>query len=373
MKGIPTIFTTGLFLFFMWLLFFVSLLQNQESFFYLALFLLIVVYGNRLWSYLSPYGVKASLQLDKRHSFPGTTIGLKIIVKNKKILPVRVFFAFPGVDKGLTEESLVGEASLLSYQNMTWDWSLTPVKRGCYLLGKVVISSADLPGLFFRRIESFQEEEIIVYPRTHSLKKMDFIPYQLGNQEVKNLIRDYTNPIGTREYSPSHPARFINWKATARHGFLQENIFAPAGSQMVLFIIEVDHWEEESFEVMLEGVASLALALDSMGYSISLITNSRLMGKGERSSLTGCAHQLQSILETLARIQREPMDNLLEILDRIKVQDMGKSTFLFTAKGEGEVLGLKEYLASKGLNISIMFPQTIEGFLFNSTYGNARS
>lgn len=356
-EKIPTIFTTGIFLFITYLVLMISLLQNFVSLSYLAFFLLAMIHGSYLVSRFSPYGLSFEACLDKTKVFPDTPVTLQVTVKNKKILPVRILLSIPWLPLFFPfKETFTGEAILLSFEERIWEWHLVLDKRGCYPLHPLFMRSGDLPGLYSRQVNwGGRKMELLVYPRLRPMEDLLLIPFLLGNQEVESLSKDYSLPIGTREYHGTRPARYINWKATARHNKLQENIPTPVGSIQVLLLLNVKGYpDEKSFEEQLEQVASLAALLDEKGYPVGLITNSSLKGsQGEFIPPLEGESQLQIILETLARVQRRGEKDLCKILKESPF--IRKDTYLILFQGREREALFEEFLEENGLGLCYTF------------------
>lgn len=352
---IPTIFTTGLFLFILWLTLIISLLQQQLSFTYLTLYLLVIIYGSKIYSYFSSYGIRRTLCIHKKRIFPESTVEVRVELENRKVLPVRIGVELKG-EEGLIAKETYREAIFSGFKEGTLTWSLGPLKRGVYTLGPLSLFSLDLIGLYSIRVPWREEEEIIVYPSIYSLDGNHRLRQQLGHIETMSLFKDPQNPIGTREYLPCEPARHINWMATVRHQCLQKNIFAPSGRMTILFIIEVDGFEGEDLETMLEEVASLAAVLYKRGQRIGLLTNSQLQGKGlEYTPLREGRERLPFLLETLARITEKPKEDLLKVLERTVIEG-GSTLLLFLTERRRDV---ENHLKERGLT-TLYYPSLVD-------------
>jgi uncharacterized protein (DUF58 family) len=161
---------------------------------------------------------------------------------------------------------------------------------------------------------------VIVYPRLVPLKTFSIHRRELfGSPGAKSPVHDPIYLIGTREYQHWQPARYIHWKASARHNRLEQKVCEPTTQVKVLIIVEVDPFasnnREESFERTLEAVASLAVRLDNQGFALGLVTNGVISG-GHLSVLpiSRTPQQLSDLLEILARLQMKPKGNLVNLL-----------------------------------------------------------
>jgi uncharacterized protein (DUF58 family) len=165
-------------------------------------------------------------------------------------------------------------------------------------------------------------QDIVVYPRLVPLKPV-LLPRRdfFGIPGARSPIEDPVYIHGTRDYQHRRPARFIHWKASARYNRLQEKVCEPAEQEKVLLLICTEGFAEdengEAFERGLEVVASLAIEFDRMRYAVGLATNGHLTGGGRALlPVTRNRNQLSEILESLARLEAMPRENLEGMLQR---------------------------------------------------------
>lgn len=324
-NSIPSIFVDGFVQFLTVILLFVALLYRQTGLVILAVLILLMANGARLWSRLSLAGLACGLQYDRGKVFPGERIVLETRVENSGFLPVWMRVKIP-VAKMLLPSSnssgeLTGESGLLWKQRVTWQWELRPQRRGCYQLGPVELSAGDLLGFFQRKKVVSPPGEIIVFPRLIPLKDFSFPREEFfGTQGAKSPLQDPVYPVATRDYLHGRPSRFIHWKASARHDRLQEKIFEPTTHYKSLLVIDVrqfaENGAEESFERTLEAVASLAVKADRAGSPVGIVSNGALAGgKPAVLPVSRGPEQLSAILELLGRLRMEhvgAVDDLLK-------------------------------------------------------------
>ena len=134
-------------------------------------------------------------------------------------------------------------------------------------------------------------------------------------------MRDPAYILGTRDYLPFSPARHVHWKASARHNRLQEKIFEPAEQDKVMLLLDVDQFSEngayEEFERTLEGIASLAAALESQHYATAFLTNCHQQGeRTNRPSVLKNSGRLSDLFERLAKLQIKPSEKMADLLSR---------------------------------------------------------
>ena len=338
------------------LLLFITLLIGQWDLTVLSLILFGVAAGAKLWTRWSLAGVECSVSIDKRRAFPGEKLFLKATAENRKILPIwlQVRASIGGLVHGTsTETSVTAESGLLWYQKASFHWELSALRRGVHPLGPLCITSGDLFGFFPKKKEMAETLEVVVYPRLVPLKPLsaarrDFF----GIPGAESPVLDPIYILGTRDYQQGQPAKYIHWKATARHHKLQEKIFEPSAQEKVLLVVDVGQLSrpgtEEPFERMLETAASAAVRLAGRGCAVGLITNGLMTGEG--SSIVSVArnpHQITVLLETLARVRMEPARGLIDILRLHLRVAWGISCLYFSIEKDETARMAKEYFTQR--------------------------
>jgi uncharacterized protein (DUF58 family) len=336
----PTIFNSLLACIFVGIFFFIALLYRQTDLTLLTFLILLVVGAARIWSSLSLYRIRCTINVDKQRVFPGETLVLETRVENAKLLPVRLRVqwsldsAFKRV--GGDEHVLRQETGLLWYQRAQLQWDLVARRRGVYRLGPDCIRAGDLLGFFEKEKRSQDFISILVYPRLVRLKSFSLPMRDLfGLPGAKSPVKDPVYILGTRDYQPSGPSRHIHWKASARHLRLQEKVFEPSEQEKVMLVLEAGSFEKnaakEAFEQALEIIASLAVQLQNMGCAVGLATNGTLTGGGfSVLPATRAPGQLPAILEALARLQAAQKSALTPIMRQALASRRGVSCVYFS-------------------------------------------
>jgi len=351
-RGIPTIFVTPLMQFFVGLLLFIALLHGQRDLIVFSILVLGVVFGAKLWTRISLSGIKSHSAVNKQKVFPGEKLTLRINAENKKFLPVWLQMQVPvtgSIHPSSGETTLTKEDSLLWYQRAYFEWELTAERRGIHQIGPPHILAGDLFAFFSRKKKEEEFHQIIVYPRIVPLKsfplpRRDFF----GVPGTKSPVQDPIYILGTRDYQHGQPAKYIHWKATARHHRLQEKVFEPTEQEKVLLVVDVGQFEsvkaEEEFETTLEIVASLAVQMDKRRFALGLVTNGAIFGGGPAIvPITRNRQQLPAILEVLARLQMKSKGDLIDTLRRGLEVHWGMSCVHFSYEEDGTVLAAEQY------------------------------
>lgn len=338
-ERLPSLFSVPLILVFVGVFLFIALLNGQRDLALWAVFVIGVAGGAKAWGMLSHSGLTFSVSADKVKVFPDERLSLEIIAENAKFLPVWLSLRLPeeeAIVPASDEHSFDRESGLLWYQSARFHWQLKALRRGVHPLGPPRIIVGDLLGFFPREKAKQKGIDIIVYPRVVPLKSLSLSKRDLfGLPGSRSPVQDPVYILGTREYQHSQPARFIHWKASARHSRLQEKLFEPSSQAKVLLVIDVEGFAaqgaEEAFERILEAVASLTLPMVREGYSLGLLTNALLTGGGSAFlPITRNPRQLSDILEHLARMQIESQVNIGDLLQSGLSVPSGSSALYFS-------------------------------------------
>jgi uncharacterized protein (DUF58 family) len=327
---LPTLFLDPLMRFFVGLACFIALINGRWDLTFLSFLLLSMAYGAKIWSRLSLNRVICSYKVDKTRVFPKESLNLEVQVENSKFLPIWLRMHLPlngsmGTPGG--EVNLTKESGLLWYQRVTFVWTLSALRRGVHSIGPPSLEIGDLLGFYRKKKRVPQVIQVLVYPRLVALKSFPLPKRELfGIPGSPSPVSDPVYLLGTRDYQPWRPARYIHWKASARHCRLQEKVCETTVQTKVLLAVDVEQFAgkhaEEDFEKTLEVVASLAVSLDKQGCPLGLIANGLVEGGRQPVvPVARSAHQLPAILEMLARLRLEPGEDLtLTLKDALGVQ-----------------------------------------------------
>ncbi|HVP80449.1 MAG TPA: DUF58 domain-containing protein [Thermodesulfobacteriota bacterium] len=351
-RGVPSVFVVPLCQVILGVFLFIALFYAERPLAMLAILVLGLAVGAKVWARASLSGMRCSLSVDKKRAFPDEELTLRISAENRKLLPV--WFQVNVPVGGLLRPSssggiLTNEARLLWYQRAHFQWKLTAQRRGVHSIGPSRLSAGDLFAFFTKTKKTEELHSIIVYPRLVSLKSFSFPKRDFfGVPGAKSPVQDPIYILGTRDYQQGQPAKRIHWKASARHHRLQQKIFEPSEQEKILLVVDVAQFAkngaENEFEQTLEIVASLALRLDRRGDAVGLLTNGAVVGNGPAGvPISKSNSQLPAILEVLARLRMEPEGDCIHTLRRELEASWGISCVHFSYE-EGETVALfKEY------------------------------
>ncbi len=181
--------------------------------------------------------------------------------------------------------------SCMPWQQIRRRLEFTCTKRGYYPIRQAEAVSYDLfwGGHFTETLPV--DTALYVYPRTIDPPRLA-LPLRVltGAAAARQALQqDPFELASIREYQPGDPFRGINWKASARTGQLESNVFAPAASLQVSFLVDCGGsggWEDDGLkEETLRLCASLAGALIGDGVPVSVRTNGQDCLTGQESVL----------------------------------------------------------------------------------------
>jgi uncharacterized protein (DUF58 family) len=324
---------------------------------------------SNLWSRFSLTGVSCERWLSERRVFPGEYIELRLLLVNRKPLPlpwIQIEFETPlkmstdtppALGDSVGPSIISKSTALLWYTKVVWKESLYCHKRGYYRLGPTTMTSGDIFGFYPRSATRPMTDYVIVYPKIYPVAQLG-IPslYPLGETAAEwRIFEDPTRVIGVRDYDPRDSRRHIHWKATARRQELQVKVFEPTTTLKVAIFLAVDTFRhdgitnEEDLELGISTAASIANYLVERRNSVGMFVNSCLADSGQPVTLLpgSQAGQLVEILEALAKVTplcSSPFEHFLQA-ERVRLP--WGTTFLFILSETSPILvqlftGLKE-------------------------------
>ncbi|MCL2669481.1 MAG: DUF58 domain-containing protein, partial [Syntrophaceae bacterium] len=319
-----------------------------------------------------------TLSIDKQRFFPGETLRIAVTVGNRKWLPIWLQAWLPHEGFVIAPDgvaALRAETGLLWHQQGQFHWFLTAQRRGIHRLGPLTIQTGDLFGFFPQIREVCGANEVIVYPRLVAIKPLAVPRRDLfGLPGGKNPVKDPVYLLGTRDYQHGRPAKHIHWKATARHHRLQEKLFEPSAQEKILLVLDCSLFSGpegvEAFETLLSLVASSAVQLAGRGCAVGLATNGRMTGQGSPFlSVSRSPGQLIALLELLARLQREPVRDMLSQLRLHPQWPAGISGLYFSRKPDEMLQLVTGFFAQRRIPLRF-YNQNQDNRLVGSANGN---
>ncbi|MBN1848890.1 MAG: DUF58 domain-containing protein [Deltaproteobacteria bacterium] len=339
----------------------IALLNRERDLAIVTILILVIMIGARLWSRWSIVGTNTWARVDKYKAFPDERLHVDVQAENRKWLPIQLYIEMPvtGALEPINRIGLNNECRLLWYQKAHFQWDFLCVRRGVYRIGPPRIETGDLFGFFSKRKRYERApNQIIVYPRLIPLKSIAFPRRDFfGQPGAKSPVQDPIYIMGTRDYQSRRPARYIHWKASARHNRLQEKVFEPSAQENLFLVVDVTPFEannaRDEFERALEAVASLAVQCDQKGFALGLLTNGVVEGAPAFLPVSRSTQQLANILETLARLDMKTTGPLLDLLRNGCSFHWGISSICFSCGVDASWPALEHFFAYR--KIPMMF------------------
>lgn len=203
------------------------------------------------------------------------------------------------------------------------DLELRFPQRGRYQQQAWLLSTRFPFGLLTKRRRIGIAHEVIVYPALRPVAS--FLPDSpLLNGELEALVRGQGSDLyGIREYLPEDPARFVDWKATAKSGQLKLREFTREDERQLCVLFDnppCGTLSEEQYERAVSLAASLAANLAG-----TVANTSYWVPAGE-------SRDLDQFLSHLALVEPASAPMLLE-----QVSATGRLLVLVSARGRESV------------------------------------
>ncbi|CAN5691046.1 DUF58 domain-containing protein [soil metagenome] len=281
---------------------------------------------SRLWNWHALTGVRIDRSMDSDRAFPGDIVSLTLVATNRKPVPVVSLQINEELSEGLVPQDLTTtidgtsgrrhlhlRSSLRAYERRSWKIPLECRTRGVHRIGPVSARTGDPFGFFAARVSFPAFQELLVYPRVHSLDQFPFpARFPLGDHRVaRHIVSDPLRVIGIRDYRPEDPFRSIHWKATARARGIQIKVQEPVTTPSLMILLNLDtfdyFWEGldlASAEECIEAAASIAMWGLDLRYSVGLRTNGLISGSDQplRVPVGRGSEQTSFLLTGLARV-----------------------------------------------------------------------
>ena len=333
-----------------------------------------------LWARVSLDHVTYERILPKRRVFIGESAPMRVVLTNRKPVPLAWVRTEDDIPDGVTVEgtkasasaspnatTLVHKTSIGWYERISWSYSVRFTKRGYFRLGPAKVDSGDMFGLFDTRKRVEDRDAVLVYPRVVPLPDIG-IPGGRPLGDVRggpHIFQDPSRPAAPRDYVPGDPLNTIDWKATARSQRLRVRTFEPSANVTVVLAVSVEtskhYWQGYSpvhLERAITAAASLASRCVEQGYSLGLVSNGVPMVTDRPAELKPSRNQpqLKAVLETLATLQAISISTMAAHLEsHMGTVPSGATVLLVTAHYPDELHGVLQRLRSKGHPVALVY------------------
>ena len=326
-------------------------------------FLIILYFLVTVWKTKALLHVKPMLQLSKSRLFAGQEFSVQAEIFNNKWLPlVWIEWEFSNnkaIIWGENEQQtyLIRFLWVQWFQRVKWTLKGKALKRGVYNVGHVSLRSGD--GFRFTEKVNFYslDGQLYVYPK---LLPVRVIPihhsFQLGvNAKQGGLLEDPILINGIREYQPGDELRRFNWRASARTGKLQTNVFQPIVSEQLLVFLDVEGFvvnqnlyedekemeeyaikKNESFEWYLSIISSYIINCNKQGINVGFASNALTYLEKKTRNIPPSTN-ITALLDEIASMTQRVGIKTVNILNQLLVDGkLSCPLFIFCAEVTNE-------------------------------------
>ena len=235
---------------------------------------------------------------------------------------------------------------------------VTALRRGEYLLDRIILRGGDPAGLFYRERAYSFPQEIVIFPQITIVSDMglhlrDRVMASAMGQPI-GISGQGQDIYGVREYRPTDGMRFIHWKVSARQNRLMVREFEENIVNQISIFLDVNSSYVNSepdcanFEYQIQVAASITAHLATMYFQF-------LFSAGDRSTggqISGPAQSARGeVMRMLANLRPQPLsivDQLSANLDRIAPSSILYCLTLHEPRGLDETF---DALAAKNVDI----------------------
>lgn len=307
--------------------------QIPHIMFYMVLGLLAASF---LWSGRINKKISVYQRTEQRDYYVDEVLEVSSFIDNDSFLPVPHIEI---IDR--TEEKLSGDAAKLTIT------SLLPMGReivrreiparyrGIYELGPIDIEIYDVLGVFKRKRRVLSDTRVKVYPRIHSIEKINLKSLQsYGTLTTKQkAFEDNTSISDIRKYYPGDSIKRIHWKVSAKKRNLLVKNYEMTGSAATYIFLDFKKncYKGENIrdleEKAVEAASSVISYLLGSSVSIEMYINcsNAYYAKGRDIK------ELANFMDILCEIKTDGSKTMKDVLEkRIRLISKGSSIIIIT-------------------------------------------
>jgi uncharacterized protein (DUF58 family) len=299
------------------LLLLLSIIAHQSIAFLAAGFVLVLGLVPELWYRWAFRDLIVRHEISAPRVLFGEEVTLSLCLENRKFLPLPWLELADEIPVQLhlvqgraspsykpLRSNLVQAASLWSFQRVTRRYRFRCLQRGRFIFGPTVVRCSDPFGWLVNEVRLQTPASITVYPLLAPLTSFGLPAFHpFGEQTAsQRLLEDPLRLAGVRAYQWGAAFRRINWKATARTGQLQSNIYEESRQHRLFVFLDIRTYQEswlgidpELQELTITAAASIVQWGLDEGYLVGLASN------GFPSSM-----EAQEEMTTSTRLARAP-------------------------------------------------------------------
>ncbi|MGZ6372331.1 MAG: DUF58 domain-containing protein [Candidatus Limnocylindria bacterium] len=333
-----------------------------------------------LWTRFGLRRLTYERHLDATRAVIGEEIGLELVVRNRKLLPL----PWLQVEDLLTIDAAIANRRLGAsevpgfgilrttwtvswFQRVTRRFRIVADRRGIYDFRSVQMQVADLFGEGIPGDERPLPLRYRVVPRTVPVRADSPMSQLPGPARARRgLHEEPTLFAGVRPYQPGDPPRRVHWKATARLGRPVSRRYDPGQERELVIALDAQtvagpFWVMSYEEDLIEGLCTAALSLGRSliggGVACGLAANGYSLRPGRGVFLAPSAAPAQVVrladeLAALSRWASLPFATLLDELGR----RLPPSTSLLalTSQAHNDVLPVLRRMLATGRQVRLM-------------------
>lgn len=323
------------------------------------------------------YRLKVTLSFEDSFVPEGQKTYLIECVENNKFLPIPLlrvkfsasrYFLFGKENNATVTDQYYRHNvySVIPYQKITRKYPLLCSKRGCYSIHRIDLISRDLflSGILANQIPC--ESMIHVLPGTVSSLHypQDLLSTLQSIIHKAALTEDPFELKSIRDYEPYDNMRHINWKQTARSGYLKVNTHFPTTQQNVSIYLNLDpnivSHQEDLLEESIRIAFTLATRLNEANVPVQFVCNGKdiFTNQSIRMEAGSGRHYLSQLGVTLARIDlKKSVDNFTSTLEQFLLQNqMSHQLILISNYRKPDLLEVYHNLMDRGYPCFYIIP-----------------
>jgi uncharacterized protein (DUF58 family) len=313
----------------------------------------LIVVGT-VWPYLAVRGVSGSIQWNRPRCNEGEEVEVELTITNRWPLPLwglMIEAEAEATHDGRDANQPLALACIPPLSTSRFTWIAKPSQRGLYPSRPAFIATGFPLGICITRKELKYAGELLVWPRTISLK--DLPQFGGASDCVVGSLRDQAgyegDVIGVRPYREGDSLRSIHWAQTARRDTLIVCERQSKAKQSVLIHINVSPntptTSEQRFEDewLIRIGASVCREFLSHHWGVTCQIGPQTVSAEPGNS------GLHRVMDSLARFQWDsnPTTNLKEIRPMTSIQNMKRDIVIEVSRMEAIEESLRTALETR--------------------------
>ncbi len=185
--------------------------------------------------------ITAEISVMRMECSIGDEASLQYSIKNNTILHIPFLKIYDETSRVISGKELLPiSASLKSKETFTHRTNFTASKRGYYSLGRILVESSDVFGLFSFKRELNWPISIVIYPEIPNLSSFHIrAGRELGDLlTIDRLHQDKSRISSPREYRSGDSFKTIHWKLSASRDKMIVKEFEHRGDADVSILLE---------------------------------------------------------------------------------------------------------------------------------------